>query len=171
MTPDAAAYPKRGMTVQYRETDLAFLKRLLTEEGLFCWFEHQSEDGDTLGKHTLVIADHAPQEVLLGDNGAFTDNAQSRIRFTQAGATLSEDSIDRWHGLRQINTVETNASSWDYRSLSTRQQGARSSIDSGSLAAWHDPGQYAWQNSVHGERLLGDQRQAIDARLTQFDGQ
>src|SRR5574343_1230016 len=162
---DPAAYPKRGMTVQYRETDLAFLKRLLSEEGLFCWFEHQSEDGDTLGKHTLLIADH---------NGAFTDNAQSRIRFTQAGATLSEDSIDRWHGLRQIDTVETNASSWDYRSLSTRPQGARSSIDSGSLpktAAWHDPGQYAWQNSAHGERMLGNQRQAIDARLKQFDGQ
>src|SRR5574343_169043 len=58
MTPDAAASPKRGMTVQYHETDIAFLKRLLAEEGLFCWFEHQSEDGDTLGKHTLVIADH-----------------------------------------------------------------------------------------------------------------
>src|SRR5574343_1303345 len=162
---DPAAYPKRGMTVQYRETDLAFLKRLLTEEGLFCWFEHQSEDGDSLGKHTLVIADH---------NGAFTDNAPSRIRFPQAGATLSEDSLDRWHGLRQLDTVETNASSWDYRSLSTRPQGARSSIDSGSLpktAAWHDPGQYAWQNSAHGERMLGNQRQAIDARLKQFDGQ
>uniref|UniRef100_Q47E23 Rhs element Vgr protein n=1 Tax=Dechloromonas aromatica (strain RCB) TaxID=159087 RepID=Q47E23_DECAR len=162
---DTAAYPKRGMTVQYRESDLAFLKRLLAEEGLFCWFEHQAEEGDTLGKHTLIIADH---------NGAFTDNTQPRIRFTQAGATLSEDSLDRWHGLRQLDTVETNASSWDYRSLSTRPQGARSSIDSGSLpktAAWHDPGQYAWQNSAHGERMLGNQRQAIDARMKQFDGQ
>lgn len=162
---DTAAYPKRGMTVQYRESDLAFLKRLLAEEGLFCWFEHQAEEGDTLGKHTLIIADH---------NGAFTDNAQPRIRFTQAGATLSEDSLDQWHGLRQLDTVETNASSWDYRSLSTRPQGARSSIDSGSLpktVAWHDPGQYAWQNSAYGERMLGNQRQAIDARMKQFDGQ
>ena len=162
---DTAAYPKRGMTVQYRETDLAFLKRLLAEEGLFCWFEHKADAGEALGSHTLIIADH---------NGAFTGNAQSRIRFTQAGATLAEDALDRWHGLRQIDTVETNASSWDYRSLSTRPQGARSSIDSGSLpktVAWHDPGQYAWQNSAHGERMLGNQRQAIDARLKQFDGQ
>ena len=35
----------------------------------------------------------------------------------------------------------------------------------------HDPGQYAWQNSAHGERMLGNQRQAIDARMKQFDGQ
>jgi type VI secretion system secreted protein VgrG len=162
---DPAAYPKRGMTVQYRESDLAFLKRLLAEEGLFCWFEHQADAGETLGSHTLIIADA---------NSAFTANSQPRIRFTQAGATLNEDALDRWHGLRQLDTVETHASSWDYRSLSTRPQSAISAIDSGlhpKTAAWHDPGQYAWQNSAHGERMLLNQRQAIDARLKQFDGQ
>ena len=162
---DPAAYPKRGMTVQYRESDLAFLKRLLAEEGLFCWFEHQADAGETLGSHTLIIADA---------NSAFTANSQPRIRFTQAGATLNEDALDRWHGLRQLDTTETHAASWDYRSLSTRPQSAISAIDSGShpkTAAWHDPGQYAWQNSAHGERMLLNQRQAIDARLKQFDGQ
>ncbi len=162
---DLATYPKRGMTVQYRESDLAFLKRLLAEEGLFCWFEHTQEEGGTLGKHTLVIADA---------NTAFIDNPQSRIRYTQSGATLSEDSLDQWHGLRQLDTVETNASSWDYRSLSSRPQGALSAVDQGNTfktVAWHDPGQYAWQNSAHGERMLANQRQAIDARMKQYAGQ
>ena len=162
---DPAAYPKRGMTVQYRESDLAFLKRLLAEEGLFCWFEHSTDTGDTLGSHTLVIADSNP---------AFQPNTQARIRFTQAGATLAEDALDRWHGLRQLDTSETHAASWDYRSLSTRPQSATSAIDSGVLpqtVAWHDPGQYAWQNSAHGERMLLNQRQAIDARIKRFDGQ
>lgn len=161
---DPATYPRRGMTVQYRESDLAFLKRLLAEEGLFCWFEHAQEEGDTLGKHTLVIAD---------DNQAFTANVQPRIRYAQAGATLSEDSLDRWHGLRQLDIVETNASSWDYRSLSSRPQGAVSAIDCGTIpktVAWYDPGQYAWQNSTHGERMLANQRQAIDARMKQYTG-
>ncbi|MBS1140743.1 MAG: Rhs element Vgr protein [Proteobacteria bacterium] len=36
--------------------------------------------------------------------------------------------------------------------------------------AWHDPGQYAWQNTAHGERMLGNQRQAIDACMKQFHG-
>lgn len=92
---DPAAYPKRGMTVQYQESDLAFLKRLLAEEGLFCWFEHRAEAGEPLGRHSLIIADH---------NGAFAPNLQARIRYTQAGATLSDDSLDQWHGLRQIDT-------------------------------------------------------------------
>lgn len=161
---DAAAYPKRGMTVQYGESDLAFMKRLLAEEGLFCWFEHSAEEGETLGKHTLVIADH---------NGACKPNAQPRIRYTQAGATLNEDSLDRWHGERQVDTAEIRSSSWDYRSLSSRPQAAGTSIANGQLpatVAWHDPGQYAWQSSAHGERMLANQRQAIDARMKQFRG-
>lgn len=162
---DPAAYPKRGMTVQYRESDLAFLKRLFAEEGLFCWFEHGTDSSETLGNHTLVIAD---------GNHAFAPNHQSRIRYTQAGATLTEDSLDCWDGMRQLDTTETHAASWDYRSLSSRPQSATSAIDSGALpktAAWQDPGQYAWQNSAHGERMLRNQRQAIDARIKQFEGQ
>jgi type VI secretion system secreted protein VgrG len=162
---DPTIYPKRGMTVQYRESDLAFLKRLLAEEGLFCWFEHTMEAGGALGKHTLVIADA---------NNAFTENAQPRIRYTQSAATLVEDSLDRWHGLRQLDTLETNTGSWDYRSLSTRPQGMASAIDNGNLprtAAWHDPGQYAWQNSAHCERMLANRRQAIDARMKQYTGE
>ncbi len=156
---DAAIYPKRGMTVQYQESDLAFLKRLLIEEGLFCWFEHAQEEGETLGKHTLVIADH---------NGAFTDNAQPRIRYTQPGATLPEDSVDRWLARERIDTAESLSQSWDYRSLAGRPQSALSARAAGALpatAAWHDPGQYAWQSQADGERMLGNLRQALDARL------
>ena len=159
---DVSAYPKRGLTVQYQESDLAFLKRLLAEEGLFCWFEHQSADSETLGSHRLVIADH---------NSVFTDNSQAVFRFSQPGATLSEDSVDRWHGLRQLETTELSAASWDYRSCSARPQSATSRIDSGKavpLIAYDDPGQYAWQNAAHGERMLGNQRQALDARAKQF---
>src|SRR5574343_569291 len=145
---DPAAYPKRGMTVQYRESDLAFLKRLLAEEGLFCWFEHQADSGETLGQHTLVIDD---------SNQAFSANRQPCIRFTQSGATLSADSLDQWQGQRRIDTTDSHASSWDYRSLLTRPQSTPSTIDSGRIpqtAAWHDPGQYAWQTAAHGKRLL-----------------
>lgn len=38
------SYPQRVYCVQYRESDLAFLLRLLAEEGLYLWFEH-GDDG------------------------------------------------------------------------------------------------------------------------------
>ncbi|MGI9625857.1 MAG: type VI secretion system Vgr family protein [Longimicrobiales bacterium] len=44
--------PKREFSVQYRESDLDFVSRLLEEEGIFYFFEH------TKDKHTLVLADH-----------------------------------------------------------------------------------------------------------------
>jgi len=161
---DASIYPKRGLTTQYQESDLAFIKRLLAEEGLFLWFEHSAASDATLGAHTLVIADH---------NGAFAANAQPRVRFTQSGATLSEDSLDRWTGRRRIDTAETCSASWDYRSLSSRPQTAASRIDQGAAppaVAWHDPGQYAWSSAAQGDRMIGNQRQALDARLKQFHG-
>ena len=38
---DRSVYPKRSLATQYQESDLAFVLRLLNEEGLFCYFEHQ----------------------------------------------------------------------------------------------------------------------------------
>lgn len=44
-------YAKREYCVQYQETAFDFASRLLEEEGIFYFFEHES------GKHTLVLAD------------------------------------------------------------------------------------------------------------------
>ena len=62
------------------ESDLAFVQRLMAEEGLFCWFEHEAAEGDALGLHTLVIADH---------NGSFKPNAQASIAFSQAARAVA----------------------------------------------------------------------------------
>lgn len=43
----------RAYCLQYRESDLEFVSRLLEEEGIFYWFEHAA------GGHTLVLADAA----------------------------------------------------------------------------------------------------------------
>ena len=56
---DASLYAKRSLTSQYQESDLAFIQRLMHEEGLFSWFEHAGDNASpSFGSHTLVIADH-----------------------------------------------------------------------------------------------------------------
>ncbi len=45
------ALPKREYCVQYRETDFAFVSRLMEEEGVYYYFRHED------GKHTLVLSD------------------------------------------------------------------------------------------------------------------
>ncbi len=49
----AASYAPRDYCVQYQESAFAFVSRLLEEEGIFYFFEHED------GKHTLVLADGA----------------------------------------------------------------------------------------------------------------
>ena len=44
------SFPKREYCVQYRESDLNFVTRLMEEEGIFYYFEHEKN------KHTLVLA-------------------------------------------------------------------------------------------------------------------
>lgn len=85
---ERSVYPIRSLTCQYQESNLAFAERLMHEEGLFYYFEHSAvPDSPRLGSHTLVIANH---------NGSFKANAQAEARFTQPGAVMREDSIDRW---------------------------------------------------------------------------
>ena len=45
------SYPKREFCVQYRETHLNFVSRLLEEEGIFYFFEHSDD------KHVLTLGD------------------------------------------------------------------------------------------------------------------
>ncbi|MFX5956581.1 contractile injection system protein, VgrG/Pvc8 family, partial [Acinetobacter baumannii] len=84
---DTAVYPKRSVVTQYDESDFDFVTRLLAEEGLFYYFEHEAADGDALGLHRMVIADR---------NDVFKDNPQASIRFGRADATAAEDVITEW---------------------------------------------------------------------------
>jgi type VI secretion system secreted protein VgrG len=180
---DPSIYPLRSLTTQYQESDLAFIERLLLEEGLFYWFEHT---GDTtsprLGQHTLVIADH---------NGAF--QAQNRgamghtIRFSQSGTAIQDDTIDRWRTQARWHTHAVQMSSWDYRTLNVRPiavhaahaehaDGGNSADDADSagasasayvpegtpaLLSQDTPGAYAYEDIVQGQRLAQRQLQAL----------
>jgi type VI secretion system secreted protein VgrG len=45
------SYPTLEYSVQYRETDLAYISRLMEQHGIYYFFEHEP------GKHTMVLAD------------------------------------------------------------------------------------------------------------------
>jgi type VI secretion system secreted protein VgrG len=110
---DRGAYPKRSLTTQYQESDLAFAERLMHEEGMFHYFEHRGSPGvPSLGSHTLVIADH---------NGAFQPNAQATVAFTRPGAVMRADSIDRWRTESRLSTNAIELGSWDYRTMRQRR--------------------------------------------------
>lgn len=162
---DAEVYPKRSLTTQYRETDLDFINRLMSEEGLYYWFTHAGDSNSPhLGSHTLIIADH---------NGAFTANPQANVRYTQSGTVLSEDSLDRWQEHYRIAPHRIETVSWDYRANQVRlgqyQDGSasadRSQQNLGLTLTMQDtPGQYAYSDSRQSERYARNAMDAIHTR-------
>jgi type VI secretion system secreted protein VgrG len=148
-------YTTRSTVTQYQESDLAFVERLMHEEGLFYYFEHSGDAGDArFGSHTLVIADH---------NGSFTINDQAAIAFTQPGATMQQDSLDRWRTEIRAQTDAVELLSWDYRALDVRTASAVSANASGELVNRDAPGVYAYASRLHGQRIADRQMQALEA--------
>jgi uncharacterized protein involved in type VI secretion and phage assembly len=72
----SAALTPREYVVQYRETEYAFIARLMEDEGLACYFEH------TQVGHTLVIGD-APG--LFGNNPIYSNVTYSDPNGMDAG--------------------------------------------------------------------------------------
>lgn len=171
---DASVYAKRSLATQYQETDLAFVNRLLAEEGLFYTIEHKGDASSaSLGTHTVVIADH---------NGSFRPNARAQIAFSQPGAVMPQDSIDRWRSVRRWQSNAVEILTWDYRQAAVREASSRSSggdHTSGSqgetpgrlvLTLRDAPGVYANENRAQAERQARNQLQAIEARNEIFTG-
>ncbi|WP_036248607.1 type VI secretion system Vgr family protein [Massilia sp. BSC265] len=153
---DRSSYPKRSLTTQYQESDLAFVERLMIEEGLFYFFEHSGDpDSPSLGSHTMVIADH---------NGAFQPNQQPQVDFTRPGAVMKADSIDRWRTESRLLTNGIELGSWDYRTVRQRRVSTSGQAAQGELLVSRDaPGVYAWETREQGERLVENQIQACEA--------
>jgi type VI secretion system secreted protein VgrG len=105
--------PRRSVTMQYRESDYDFMRRLLAEEGLNFFFEHDgasppTDDGTVRARHRLVIFD---------DNAALSPCAQPSIRFQRAAATESDDTVTLLTRGRQVRTNTVALASWDYKTL------------------------------------------------------
>ena len=152
---DAAVYPVRSLTTQYQESDFAFVERLLADEGLFYWFEHEGAPGDdTLGRHVMVIADH---NQACGELGT--------VRYHRADATERADSLQRWSPARRLHPTRLARASWDYRSVGLRPASAESVAVHADVVIEDtdvtDP--YAWCDGAHGARLAARQLEAVQA--------
>ena len=74
-------YPVRTLCVQYRETDLDFLNRLMEEEGIYYFFDH----GASGEKMVLADSSNAHKPLQGGDTLAFRDlTTRAQKDFVQA---------------------------------------------------------------------------------------
>jgi type VI secretion system secreted protein VgrG len=160
---DRIVYPERSLTTQYQESDWAFAQRLMSEEGLFYYFEHlEDASSRSLGSHRLVIADH---------NGAFKFNTQRDVRFTCAGAVIREDSMDGWRHEARSLTNGIAIQSHDYRSggdCLAASDGIRATTM--RMISSDAPGHYAYPGHREGQRIADNQMKAFETRSERFVG-
>jgi len=98
----SGSYEPREYCVQYRETDYNFTARLLEEEGICFFFDHED------GKHPLVLADHPSAHVPCP--------VLSSVRFMQQQtATTEEEDVVTWFTKEQeIRTGQWSATDYNF---------------------------------------------------------
>ncbi|MCR5883310.1 type VI secretion system tip protein VgrG [Rhizobacter sp. J219] len=152
-SPDAlAAAPVRATTTQYRESDAAFVSRLLGEEG-WSWRLEHSDDERPLSqarsaRHCLVIHDASGQRPDLGA----LRFGRPDLRGSVLG--LPEDTLTAIALQRQAGPNTVSLGAWDPRQLAGVTAQATSSLEAGALPpleVYQGHGQQAFAEFRDGE--------------------
>jgi type VI secretion system secreted protein VgrG len=157
---------KRSLCIQYRETDLEFVSRLLAEEGLTYRFEHldgeEAAKANVQAKHRLVVSDRNASRTALGD-----------IRFTRQDGTEKADSITAFGSQRQLQANAVGVGSWDYKRLAGVAASEESALGQGEVPAleiYDGSDAYRYENPAHAERAAQLRLQALELDLKGFEG-
>lgn len=149
-------FPKLDYCVQYRETDLAFVSRLMEQHGIYYFFQHEKD------KHTLVLANgksshddipgHASLPVFLAD-------AQTR---------RDHEYLHHWSPERRFRSGKFELTDYDYLKPSADMKGdatGSASYTKSKLEIFDYPGKY--KDKSDGETYAKyrlEAEQALDQR-------
>jgi len=152
------SYDKRTYCVQYRETDLNFVSRLLEEEGIYYFFEHEEN------KHTLIIAD-APEEHPLCPN-------QSAVRYQlSSGGWLDEDVITELDLYQEIRPGKMTLNDFNFEIPNTDLKvsvSTKNNLGPGDREIYDYPGEF--DNRGLGDRLVSVRMEEEEAQITSLPG-
>ena len=90
----------RDYCVQYRESDLDFIKRLLEEEGFYFYFEH----GD--GKVTMILADQPSTHQASSDVTTYV--------YSEANEGAGREQINVWDAVEKAVTGKVTLRDYDF---------------------------------------------------------
>lgn len=123
-----SSYPKREFTMQYKESDAAFLRRLWKRRGLAWFFQPtvQEDDKNSGDKEAL-----AHTLVLFDDPGLLIRSSAGTVRFHRDDGTEQADSITAWQPGRRLRPGVVARQSWDYKSARSHHASAETDSDQG----------------------------------------
>src|SRR5262249_37895920 len=124
---------KRAFCVQYRETDLDFVSRLMEEEGIYYHFEH------TNGQHKMILCDGpSGHHALRGDKLVWSEG--------QPGGLMVQNLISSWSRRTAIKPLSYAHTDFDFEapstSLLTKADRTAAHGAQGGLDVFDYPGEY-----------------------------
>ncbi len=156
----------RSYCCQYRESDLDFVQRLLTEEGL-AWRFEQTEDGPG----AVLFADSTQVTAVPEDASSELDGG---IRFHNVRAGERQDTVQALRAERSISASLTTVLSYDYKSKQAVGASTPSRLKNGSkippLESFDMPGQYAYATAEQAQRYADLQMEGREARCQLWRG-
>ncbi|MFT3721560.1 type VI secretion system Vgr family protein [Pseudorhodoferax sp.] len=164
---------RRSLCVQYRESDLAFVQRLLAEEGLSYHFRHlegeQARQADEAGqaRHRLVITDRQAERDDLGELRFAVQHASANLRGQR-------DAVTAFMAQRSVVASAVTLASWDYKALSGTAGQAASALALGEIPAlevYDGTGAYRYADAEHAERAAALALAALELQAKRFEGQ
>ncbi|PBI84053.1 Phage-related baseplate assembly protein [Variovorax boronicumulans] len=161
--------PVRPTCVQYRESDLAFVLRLLAEEGLSFRFEHEPQQSTGSGSGNTTPSHH---RLVIFDRAATPpDCALSQIRFHRVDATEATDAITAWSSRRQVTTNAVMRNAWDASVLQAPTGAVQSALAMGEvpvLEHYDGAGAQRYADSATAARRAEQQLVAFESRIKRY---
>jgi type VI secretion system secreted protein VgrG len=150
-------YPEIPYCVQYRETDLAFVSRLMEEWGIYTFFQHET------ARHTLIVADsrssHVAVSLPAGTVPFIALTGQNR---------REQEHIYHWRSDRQFRTGKMSTNDFDYMKPTTNLKADSQSSESyewAKLEAFDYPGRYTEEDvGKRRTKVRLEAEQAVDRR-------
>lgn len=151
------SYAKQSYCVQYRESDLDFVSRLLEQEGMYYFFEHEES------KHTLVLADSPSSHKSIAGDGT--------LLFRPPDVASGDEQVTKWQHHVAVQPGKLVLRDFDYNkpnaNLEVRLIADRRHPHSG-LELYDYPGDYS--ATTDGDRYLKIRKEEFDAKYSQIEG-
>ncbi|WP_213952906.1 type VI secretion system Vgr family protein [Variovorax sp. dw_954] len=156
---------------QYRESDLAFVRRLLAQASLSFRFEHEQTERSS---SSTEVSPSRHRLVIFDAHAKLPDCPLSPIRFHGVRATEVSDSITHWSAKRQMAPNSITRSAWRTDTLHAPAGQSSTNLDLGDIPVLenHDGAgahRYATGDAAHqlAEALL----LAHESRIKRYQGQ
>jgi type VI secretion system secreted protein VgrG len=151
-------YAPREYCVQYQETDLNFINRLMEFEGMYYFFEHKE------GQDTLVVADRKGEHEKIP--------APASIRYHEgAGGMVGADqeTVRKLACEEQVVTGTVQLRDYDYREPETMTVESKTS---GNMPGDHyEYGESHFRDTGRGKRLAEVRKEEIEAQKRVLTGE